>query len=90
MISTGSAFSVMSDSEYCTPWRAPQSKPAIKATIPATLQTMRQMTGIEGQYDPRGFKYQPPAGWRDWETLIRRQGLRFTVTAEQVHVHPLG
>lgn len=56
----------------------------------AATTTMRQMTGIEGQYDPRGFKYQPPAGWRDWETLIRRQGLRFTVTAEQVHVHPLG
>ena len=39
--STGSAFSTISDSENCTPSRAPQRRPATSATKPAAVQTVR-------------------------------------------------
>ena len=43
--STGSAFSTTSDSENCTPSRAPHSRPATSATSPAAAQTVAQMRG---------------------------------------------
>ncbi|MND86576.1 hypothetical protein D3C80_785480 [compost metagenome] len=40
MISTGSALSTTSESENCTPRRAPQSSPATRPTKPATAHTI--------------------------------------------------
>src|SRR3954447_16016184 len=45
MISTGSALSTTSDSENCTPTRAPQSKPATSATTPDTAHTRLHTRG---------------------------------------------
>jgi hypothetical protein len=28
------------------------------------------MTGVAGTYDPQSFKYQPPAGYENWEALV--------------------
>ncbi len=42
-ITTGSAFSAISDSENCTPSFEPQTMPATSATKPATVHTMTQM-----------------------------------------------
>ena len=42
-ISTGSAFSAISDSENCTPLLPPQMMPAASATRPATAQTITQI-----------------------------------------------
>ncbi|NRT58039.1 DUF4804 domain-containing protein [Sphaerotilus uruguayifluvii] len=55
----------------------------------AATTAMHQMTGVEGQYDTRFFMYRPPAGFTNWEAVIKKNGLCFTVTAAQVCVHPL-
>ncbi|MCY1435058.1 hypothetical protein D9M71_511370 [compost metagenome] len=45
MISTGRALSTTSESENCTPRRAPQSSPATSPTNPATAQTTAHTLG---------------------------------------------
>ena len=47
--STGSAFSTTSESENCTPSRAPQSSPATRATKPAAVQTIAQIAAAAGR-----------------------------------------
>lgn len=46
----------------------------------AATNSMSVLTGIEGQYDPRHGKYQPPQPHREWEAVVedgmRTRGLR--------------
>ncbi|MDZ7855085.1 hypothetical protein [Sphaerotilus sp.] len=52
----------------------------------AATSTMHAMTGIEGRYDPKQYKYLPPSGYRLWEQVIKSKRLRLGVTADQVRV----
>jgi len=50
---------------------------AVKA---AATSSMARLTGVEGEYDPAGGKYQPPPTYRNWEAVVeegmRSRGLR--------------
>lgn len=41
----------------------------------AATSAMMTMTGFEGVYDPRYWKYLPPAGFALWEDVVRRNNL---------------
>jgi hypothetical protein len=38
-----------------------------------------QHAGIQGQYNPASNTYDPPAKYRNWETVVRQNDLRITV-----------
>lgn len=42
----------------------------------AATSSMASVTGVEGAYDPVRGLYQPPAPFRTWEEVVRRNGLR--------------
>lgn len=45
----------------------------------AATSAMLAMTGAEGAYNPRTCCYEPPAPYRDWESLVEAQGLQLSL-----------
>lgn len=53
----------------------------------AATSSMKSMTGFEGLYDPKRHEYRPPEGYRDWEDVVRKNGLTIRVR-ENLHILP--
>jgi hypothetical protein len=51
----------------------------------AATDSMRQITGIAGHYDPVSHQYRPPNQYHTWAELVRQQAFRLTV-AENLRV----
>ena len=45
----------------------------------AATNSMAVMTGIEGQYNPVTFQYQPPTKYRNWAEVVQHNKLRIKV-----------
>jgi hypothetical protein len=45
----------------------------------AATSSMAALTGMEGKYDPRSFKYEPPAGYDTWEEVVLRNKIQLQV-----------
>ena len=45
----------------------------------AATNSMAVMTGIEGQYNPVTFQYEPPTKYRDWAKVVQHNNLRIKV-----------
>jgi len=45
----------------------------------AATNSMTVMTGIEGQYNPVTYHYEPPTKYRNWAAVVQQNNLRIKV-----------
>jgi len=50
----------------------------------AATDTMRVMTGIEGQYDLTKYQYSPPGEYRNWEDVVLRNNLQLHLVKNMI------
>ncbi|HJD67127.1 MAG TPA: hypothetical protein LFV66_01445 [Rickettsia endosymbiont of Bembidion lapponicum] len=43
--------------------------------VAAATNVVQKITGVEGKYDKNAKKYLPPAGYRDWEEVARKNNI---------------
>jgi hypothetical protein len=45
----------------------------------AATDVLRRLTGVNGEYDPRSYKYLPPEGFVDWSEVVSTKGCRLQI-----------
>lgn len=45
----------------------------------AATDSMWKLTGVEGQYNPKSYRYEPPSEYATWGEVVSRNGLRLSV-----------
>ncbi len=55
----------------------------------AATSTMTAMTGIEGRYDKISATYEPPLPYRNWEAVVRNNGLQLELVDRLMIMPPI-
>ena len=56
----------------------------------AATSSMAAMTGVEGMYNTRTYKYESPSGYTNWNDVIFTHHIRLYLAQDNLFVFPKG